>query len=1084
MADAPVASRHARAAESSAESRSAAAAGDSAAAAPAAVPHSSTRKRAPRVTAVLVAHNGARWLPDVFAALDVSSIRPTRVLAVDTGSRDDTALLLVAALGAESVITLDRDASFGAAVAAAVTASGSPARAIGASPDPDSTDDWLWLLHDDCAPDPFALEALLTATASRRTGRHTGADPSTAGDVGIVGPKVLGWTNRRSLIEVGLTISRSGRRHTGLEPGEQDQGQHDDRQRVLAVGTAGMLIRRDVWDQLGGFDPLLPLFRDDVDLGWRANLAGYQVRVAPGAVVHHVQAASTGRRTIDAGSRRRHLADRRNALYVLLANLPAPLLPLAYLRLILGSLVHTAGFVLGKLPGAAIDEVSALVAVLGRPDRVLQARRARRPLRLAPAKDTLGLLAPGSAQLQRILDSFAGLFDQSTHGAADLSARGHRAAEAGSVDEDAESLESNAVMWLRWLRHPGVVLVAGALLVTLIASRGLLGGGRLMDGALLPAPSGASDLWRGYIAAWHDVGLGSSAVAPPYLAVLAALATILGGKASLAVDVVMLGAVPLAAVFAFVAARRLIADIRVRLWAAATYGLLPATTGAIAGGRIGTVAALVVVPLLALALAAAAGSRSRRGTWTGAWTAALLLAVMTAFVPMSYVAMAAVIVVAVAIAPSAARAIKSAAILVVAPLLLLPWSAQVFHHPGLLLLEAGLPGPDLSNPRLSPVSVVLQASGGPGAIPLWIGVPLVLGGLAALLSSERRRVVLGAWLLVLVGVVLGIGVSLTTVSTATTQTPVASWPGFAVGLVATGLLIACAVTAERARARLSASSFGWRQPVAVGVTLVVAATPLLLGGWWIIRGAGDPLHRRDPVVLPQFVAASGAQPEHPRTLVLRRAADSSLTYALLRDEGPRLGDAETGPPASSYADLDVAVADLVSGRGGDLAIGLARHAVRYVLIAAPVDADLVSSLDSVPTLQRLASSDGAALWQLSLPASRLRLDSADGATLASLPSDAEGADATVPGGPAGRTVVLAERVDSRWSATLDGAPLRSTMIDGWAQGFGVPAAGGHLVLRFDGTTRHRWLLVEGGLVLIVVLLSLPGARGRSAAGEL
>ncbi|MDQ3450525.1 MAG: glycosyltransferase family 2 protein, partial [Actinomycetota bacterium] len=285
------------------------------------------------VVAVVVAHNGARWAADLGAALADQTRAPDRVVVVDTGSRDDTAEDLRAAFPAAGLVTLDRRTSFGSAIAKGATAgwAGIPG-AYGS--DQASHASWLWVLHDDCAPAPDALEELLAAAAED-------------GRIGIVGPKVRDFTDRRHLLEVGLTIARSGRRETGLEPREEDQGQHDDLGSVLAVGSAGMLVRRDVWDQLGGFDPNLPLFRDDVDLGWRANLAGHRVAVAPRAVVHHVQAAARGRRTIDAATRRRHLLDRRGALYVLLANLPGRALWLAYPRLVLASVARSVGFGLG-----------------------------------------------------------------------------------------------------------------------------------------------------------------------------------------------------------------------------------------------------------------------------------------------------------------------------------------------------------------------------------------------------------------------------------------------------------------------------------------------------------------------------------------------------------------------------------------------------------------------------------------------------------------------------------------------------------------------------------------------------------------
>ena len=75
---------------------------------------------------------------------------------------------------------------------------------------------------------------------------------------------------------------------------------------MLAVGTAGALIRRDVWERLGGLDPAWSTYGDDVDLGWRINAAGGRVVVATRAVVRHVRAQTVGRRTsatVEAGRR-------------------------------------------------------------------------------------------------------------------------------------------------------------------------------------------------------------------------------------------------------------------------------------------------------------------------------------------------------------------------------------------------------------------------------------------------------------------------------------------------------------------------------------------------------------------------------------------------------------------------------------------------------------------------------------------------------------------------------------------------------------------------------------------------------------
>src|SRR4051794_40395529 len=244
------------------------------------------------VTAVLVAQTGAAWLPEALAALQWQRRPPQRVVAVDTGSTDDSRRILDRELGASSVLEGARTLGYGAAVSLALEAyAGAPEAPIPGRAGDAETVEWIWLLHDDCAPAPDALRHLLALGD---------ASPS----VGVIGPKVLGWDDPRVLIEIGFTVDTSGRRETGLERGELDQGQHDNVHDVLAVGSAGVLIRREVWDALGGFDAELPIYRDDLDFCWRAHLAGHRVCVAPQATIRHASAASNHRRHVHAAADR------------------------------------------------------------------------------------------------------------------------------------------------------------------------------------------------------------------------------------------------------------------------------------------------------------------------------------------------------------------------------------------------------------------------------------------------------------------------------------------------------------------------------------------------------------------------------------------------------------------------------------------------------------------------------------------------------------------------------------------------------------------------------------------------------------
>jgi GT2 family glycosyltransferase len=1022
----------------------------------------------PTVVAVVVAHHGTRWLPGLQAALAAQTRAPDVVVAADTSAADDgnqTLAALVDWLGAGRVVDLPARSGFGAAVQAALDRAGRPT--TGSS--------FLWLLHDDCAPAPDALEQLLAETAR---------DPQVA----VAGPKVLGLGDRRLLLEAGVTIARSGRRETGLERREQDQGQHDGTRAVLAVGSAGMLVRRDVWDALGGLDRRLPLFRDDVDLGWRANLAGHRVVVVTDAVVRHAEASGHRRRAVHAGGGRTHRLDRQHALFVLLANLTLLRVPGALVRLTLSTLVRALGLLAGKRPAHAADELLALLAVVGRPDRLLSARLARRRTRTQPARSVSALLAPrgsgfrhGMENLSVFLGTRAGDALGGRHRAAVLAGSG---SESGPTSEDADDLPSSGAGAVRRvLLQPAVVLTAGLLLLSAVASRALLGQGRLMGGALLPAPAAASGLWHSYLATWHPVGLGGDTSAPSYLAVLALLSNALLGNAERAVDLLLLGAVPLAGLSAYAALRRLATSVPLRLWGSVTYALLPPLVGAVATGRLGTVVVAVLLPMLVLVLLRGLGPAGGPRAWRAAWTGGLLLAVMAAFVPVVWVvATVAAVVVGVVRRPALRRVLP---VVLVPPALLLPWLPGLAERPDLLLLEPGLPGPGLSDPRLGGLDLLLLHAGGPGLPPLALGVGLLLAALAGLLRRDRRRVVLLGWLAALVCLAGALAVSRLTVTAPTLEAPVAAWPGALMLLAGAGLVAAAVAGAAGARARVARSSFGWRQPGALVVLVLAAVAPVLTAGWWAVTGADGPLERRDPVLLPAFVAAEGNQPNRPRTLVLRVRDDGRLSYAVLRSDGPRTGDAELAPDVPRGVGLDAAVADLASGRGGDSAGRLVPYGIRFVLLTTPSDRGLVRAIESVPGVVQVSDQDEARLWRIDYQVARLRVlppgapvvqDDGAPPPAVVLPAGQVRADTEVPGGADGRLLVLADSANPGWRATLDGTALEPRRYDGWAQAFTLPASGGHLVLDYQPGPRPVLLWIELGVLLLVLVLALPQAR--------
>ncbi|NDU75420.1 glycosyltransferase [Actinomadura sp. DSM 109109] len=1028
------------------------------------------------VTAVLVAHDGARWLPEALKALLTQSRPAQRLIAVDTGSTDRGPAVLAEVVGEGEVLTLPRTTGFGEAVAEALRQDAAsapvPEDDSAASPHADQPAgaakprvEWIWLLHDDCAPDRDALDRLL---------RTAETDPHMA----VLGPKVRDWDDRRVLREIGVTVDAAGRRHTGLDRREFDQGQHDGVRDVLSVGSAGMLVRRDVWDALGGFDVEYGIFRDDLDFCWRVHAAGHRVVTASDAVVYHAEASRRGLR--EPGMTAEHPArlDRRNALLTLLANQPLAAVPRALARNVWASLVHALVLVATKRPGMAREELRALGDVLRSPGRLRRARAAR---------------AEGRTRVRRTVRRFQARWVVPRRAAEAVSER-FAAHERDRDDRDDDLAADEPGPIRRFLARPGVMLVLGLTAVAVAAERSLLtAAGRLGGGALVPAWGGASDLWAQYLSGWHPVGLGTDAGSPPYVGILAVLSTVAFGKPWLAVSVLLLGSVPLAGLTAYRASRLLVAEAprtgrrartsgrrvpvsAVRAWFAAVYALLPAATGAVAGGRIGTAVLLVLLPLIAVhaarvygyprSEAAALDVRTRRKrAGRAAWTVALLLTVAMSFVPLVWpIALLAAGMVRALLDRPGRQGLRGLAIaLGVPPLLTLPWTAGLLLHPTRFLTEAGL------HRRFDPAAaadLLALDPGGPGTPARWALAGLLAAAVLALPLRSRRGHVLAGWLLAVFGLLVAVLASAATVTKGADAAPV--WPGAALLFAGAGVLLAATAAVQRATEALAGHHLIYKAGGAAVLAAAVTA-PVLAAALWVAGGADGPAGRLDPDTVPQFVGTGGV-----RTLVLHREPAGRVSYTVLRGSRPRLGESEVTVEGRARTRMDDLVAGLAAGREGDDGPALTRMGVQYLLVPYPAHDPLTRVLDASPELTRLSRTDTFAVWRLQGDSARLML--LQGSMVTPLPGGRVNADVRIPPGTGTRTLLLAEPADGGWRATLNGGDVKARTVDGWAQGYDIPPAGGEFELTRSMTTRHIWVAVQGIAALVVAVLALPGAQ--------
>jgi GT2 family glycosyltransferase len=1043
------------------------------------------------VTAVIVAHDGAAWLPRVIGSLLDQSRPVQRVVAVDTGSRDRSGSVLASLLGQAVVFGMDRTTGYGAAVTRALQHRAANVNVPGSSAlSATGSVEWVWLLHDDSEPAHDALEQLLRGAVETRS-------------AGVLGPKVRDWADHQVILEAGVAIDTAGRRITGIEPREVDQGQHDGDRDCLAVGSAGMLIRRDVWDSVGGFDTDMALFREDVDFCWRVHEAGHRVRLITDAVVYHVEASARRRRPVSVARRPRRL-DRRNAMLTLIGNLPAlPMLASAAGNLTV-SLLRAVFFLLAKRLSAAMDELGAVASVFGHPLRLLALRRRRMRGRRAAYGRLRRELPPGRS-LRRIAEFAAAALSKSAQ--ADTAGTHH----ATDDPDEADYLLTDTGLVQRILTSPGVLLFIALTVISLVAERSLLGPGPLGGGALIPAWGGAAGLWREYLQGFHPVGVGSGSSTPPYLAVIAALATVLGGKPWLAVDVILLGCVPLAGISAFLAVRRVTRSTPVRLWAAASYALLPVAMGAIAAGRIGTAVVFVLIPVIAL-LAGRMLTLPPRRARRAAWAAGLTIAVAAAFVPLVWVVALVAALALVAARPGMWR--NLGIVVAVPPLLLLPWTVQVATNPAALLLEVGLQQPGLAVHDLSARSLLLLSPGGPGLPSMWVTAGIAVAALAALLLSRRRALMMAGWSIALAGLLVAVAVSRVVVTPGGGEPAVAAWPGAAMLIAAVGLLLAGATAGEdiprlvhgpgnrdlddrpapgggkkrfkRDGGRKGGHPAGGRGPRAlrgIGVAalaVVACSAPVLAAASWVTSGVRGPVGPVSGPIVPAVVSASASNGLQQRTLVLREAG-SQVSYSLQRGASPSLGDADLTPVPAAQRALSTAVAALVAPNGGEAVNQgqlLSQLDIGFVLLPSPVNQNLARLMSGIAGLQQMSYSSAFALWRVTGLTARVRVVEPSG-TVVALPSGqlgVSGAQAPAAGG----TVELAEPAGG-WHATLNGQPLTpvASPAGGWAAAFRLPAGGGVLGIGHDQTGRDLILIFELLAVAVVAGLGLPGSRATA-----
>ena len=1001
-----------------------------------------------RVTAVLVSHNGAVWLPEVVAAL-TSQTRPIDLItAVDTGSQDSSTKLLKSAR--IPFISADVETGFGQAISLAVNKL------------PKSVDhEWIWLIHDDCAPAPTALAELLAAIDDRP-------------QVVMVGPKLLGWHDRTHLLEAGVSIAGNGARWTGLEPLEYDQGQHDGNHDVLAVSTAGALIRRDVFEELGGLDPNLTLFRDDVDFGWRARAAGHSVMAATGAIAFHAQASANERRTVEVDGAFLHrplLLDRRNAAYVLLSNSSWWILPWLVIQLLGTAIARAIGYLIAKLPGYAADEILAVGSLIVRPGLIIAARKVRKKQRFVSARVIAEFIPPRWSQIRLASE---GVVDAVR---AKLFPENNQVSTTSVLDtnEDEDLLTPVSTNhWFGVFKRPEVIGFVLISLISLLNSRNRFGA--LVGGALPISPAGATDLWRTYFESWHQVGMGSTVATPTWVAITAAASLFFLGKVQFLITTFFLVAPVLMMYTASKLLKRLTGNTWISIPAAFLYAVSPVSIAAVSTGHIATVLFMILAPLVALLLRDI--EKIENFTWRKIAGVSLLLAVLYGFSLMIFViGLAAALISTLsdyekhaqeANAPLYSLRLQKRAALIFVPFVMnVPYSLETIMHPSRLLVEPGL--------LISgggPIHALLGNPGGANSLPIWLISPILLVLIVSLFSSTHARRIaeygVGA-------LVIAVVISALSISTHGNEASSKVWPGPVLVLVTLAAVAAGTVLLDRLRETLVLSHIHYRHILSALLLFTTFAYSVLAIGWSVSKGADSLVQANRETVMPAFLSVE----KDVKILVLREVGsenDKKIQYYLSRGKDISLGEPDVAP-AQTDAIADAA-RGLIDGSGVTSSSTLSDFGVKYLYVKAPFKREIIRSIDGLGGFSRTSATSLGVVWKVTAPASRLMFVGADGVRK-ELEAGEVGARTFVP---SAGTLILTETYNRSWQVLENGYRLDRNKNEQGLPTFTVTEPG-EISLIHDGTIRRGWLSLQLIFLVIALVMALPAGRRKSEISE-
>ncbi len=938
------------------------------------------------------------------------------------------------------------------------------------------------LCHDDIAPEPDALRLMV--------------EELYRSNAGAVGPKIVEWDDSRVLQSVGLGMDRFGEIDPVIEPGEVDQEQHDGVRDVFVLPSAYLLVRADLFRELGGFDPDIDFYGEDTELCWRIHHSGARVVVVPSARVRHIGRLRQRRPDLRHATLRARHRMRSVATLTGTSRLPARSIEMVLLtltELVVG--LFTARF------GQAWNSFRALFGLIPRTPALLARRREVKALRRVPEREVFSLQERGSARLNSYLRSR------------------ETATYVGSGAQVRRWRQSTTAPVIAW-----IAVIAGLF----VGARSFFESGLPPVGEFLAFPQSPRQLLDTFLSGWNPNGAGATSPNPTGWATLSGLSVFTLFHMGLLQTLFTLGLLLVGSAGVW-RLSSVFTSTRARIAALLVYSFSPIVSGAMSGGRLTVLVVYAATPWVLDLIRRAAGvetadpdsaeldvadgivdlatgDRVRR-----ALAAALVLALAVAFAPVM-LPLTVVLTVVFALGTVLARGSLATAgwslaaglaAVVGAAILNLPWITS-WSWEGVVgappIGEAGLGLLPLASFEIGRTDFAA------------LGLALYLPVLAAVLLARAWRLTwaIRASLLVLAFGALAVLADQGTFPFAMPEAGVLLVP------VALGLAIAAGAALAAFDLDVRGGTFGWRQPLGIlaSVAVVVGLAPgvaALADGSFQVPST--PLARLLDASLPD------ASPAGDYNVLLIGDARllpvpateyrDGVSWAIIDDGALDVRD-RWMPPSNAAASLvNTALDEMASTstlRAGRL---LAPLAIRFVVVPEfdgvdstvddplPLPTGLVAALEDQldlvavrPGLPTLEAFENRA-WvpkQAQLDADAAAASDAAGAEVlvrtdlsASVPLFV-GADqlGTTTDDVSAGVVHLGVPFDDAWTLSVDGTSIEPRRAFGETTAYDVAASGG-ATLRYD-TSALRWLAVLAQTALWIAAIVIA-ARVRVSVGR-